>query len=119
MFQGKWVAALVPAVVKSGRIGARGLEATAVLPANLARYRLTTARELEQGYATCPERIALIDDTGAISYRQLRNDSQTLAKYLLTLGLDEIRMGVMARNGRGIVTPMAAKCYRSAGRRVG
>lgn len=114
IFQAKGVASLVPALVNSGIIGAHGLKATAVLPANLARYRLTTARELEQGYATCPERIALIDDTGAISYRQLRNNARTLAKYLISLNLDEIRLGIMARNGRGIVTPMAAKGYAGA-----
>src|SRR5690625_492147 len=114
MFQAKGVAELVPALVNSGIVGAHGLKATAVMPANLARYRLTTARELEQGYATCPERIALIAANGAISYRQLRDDSQTVANYLRTLGLDEIRMGVMARNGRGIVTPMAAKGYAGA-----
>lgn len=114
IFQAKGVAALVPALVNSGIIGAHGAKATAVLPANLARYRLTTARELEQGYATCPERVALIDDTGAITYRQLRNNARTLAKHLLSLGLDEIRLGIMARNGRGIVTPMAAKGYAGA-----
>ena len=114
IFQAKGVAALVPALIKSGIVGAHGGKATAVLPANLARYRLTTARELEQGYATCPERIALIDDTGAMTYRQLRNDSRTLAKHLLSLGVGEIRMGIMARNGRGIVTPMAAKGYAGA-----
>ena len=114
IFQAKGVAALIPALVNSGIIGAHGAKATAVLPANLARYRLTTARELEQGYATCPERVALIDDTGAITYRQLRNNARTLAKHLLSLGLDEIRLGIMARNGRGIVTPMAAKGYAGA-----
>lgn len=114
IFQAKGVAALVPALVNSGIIGAHGAKATAILPANLARYRLTTARELEQGYATCPERVALIDDTGAITYRQLRNNARTLAKHLLSLGLDEIRLGIMARNGRGIVTPMAAKGYAGA-----
>lgn len=114
IFQAKGVAALVPALVNSGIIGVHGTKATAVLPANLARYRLTTARELEQGYATCPERVALIDDTGAITYRQLRNNARTLAKHLLSLGLDEIRLGIMARNGRGIVTPMAAKGYAGA-----
>ncbi|MDN6341329.1 AMP-binding protein [Corynebacterium casei] len=114
IFQAKGVAALVPALVNSGIIGAHGAKATAVLPANLARYRLTTARELEQGYATCPERVALIDDTGAITYRQLRNNARTLAKHLLSLGLDEIRLGIMARNGRGIVTPTAAKGYAGA-----
>ena len=114
IFQAKGVAALVPALVNSGIIGTHGAKATAVLPANLARYRLTTARELEQGYATCPERVALIDDTGAITYRQLRNNARTLSKHLLSLGLDEIRLGIMARNGRGIVTPMAAKGYAGA-----
>lgn len=59
IFQAKGVAALVPALVNSGIIGAHGAKATAVLPANLARYRLTTARELEQGYATCQNALLL------------------------------------------------------------
>ncbi|TVU56420.1 AMP-binding protein [Corynebacterium aurimucosum] len=80
----------------------------------LARYRFTTAREVEQAYMTCPERLALIDDDGALTYRQLRDHSRTFARWLRSLGLDEIRLGVMARNGRGIITPLAAKGYAGA-----
>ena len=100
----------IPQLFKSGIITHRdGI--TPLLKAGpiLSRYRFTTARELEQGYITCPERLALIDDDGTLTYRQLRNNAQTLATHLRSLDLPEIRLGVMARNGRGIITPLGAK----------
>ncbi|AMO88855.1 AMP-binding enzyme family protein [Corynebacterium simulans] len=105
----------IPQLFKSGIITHRdGI--TPLLKAGpiLSRYRFTTARELEQGYITCPERLALIDDDGTLTYRQLRNNAQTLAKHLRSLDLPEIRLGVMARNGRGIITPLGAKGYAGA-----
>lgn len=84
----------------------------------LARYRFTTAREVEAALATAPERTALIDDDGLLTYRQLAQQSKTIARWLLNLkrerGLDTLRIGVMARNGRGIILPMAAKGYAGA-----
>ncbi len=53
-------------------------------------------------------------DDGTLTYRQLRNNAQTLAKHLRALDLPEIRLGVMARNGRGIITPLGAKGYAGA-----
>ena len=95
-----------------------GPRAALALAPNLARYWFTTAREVEQGAAAVPDRIALIDDTGVLTYRQLRDDSRRLAQWLLTVkderGLDELRIGVMARNGRGIILPLAAKGYAGA-----
>lgn len=114
-FHASALARFVPSLFKAGIIspegGVRALAAT--LPV-LARYRFTTAREVEQAYLTCPERLALIDDDGALTYRHLREQSQTFARWLLSLGLDDIRLGVMARNGRGIITPLAAKGYAGA-----
>ena len=114
-FHASALARFVPSLFKAGLIspqgGVRALAAT--LPV-LARYRFTTAREVEQAYLTCPERLALIDDDGALTYRHLREQSQTFARWLLSLGLDDIRLGVMARNGRGIITPLAAKGYAGA-----
>ena len=86
----------------------------AALPGVLARYRFTTAREIEQGYYSCPERLALIDDDGALTYRQLRDQSRTLARHLHARHGKDLRLGVMARNGRGIILPLAAKGYAGA-----
>ena len=116
LFLLKSFARFVPAVTRAGIISAEGgpRAALALIP-NLARYWFTTAREIEQGAAAVPDRLALIDDTGALTYRQLREDSRTVAKWLLAQkeerGLDELRIGVMARNGRGIVLPLGAKGY--------
>ena len=105
----------VPALLNAGLISHQGgAKAQLNLLPNLARYRFTTAREIEQGYLACPERLALIDDDGTLTYRQLRSHTQNFARYLESLELPEIRLGVMARNGRGIILPLAAKGYAGA-----
>ena len=119
LFLLKSFARFVPAVTRAGFVSTEGgPRAALALAPNLARYWFTTAREVEQGAAAAPDRIALIDDTGVLTYRQLRDDSRSLAKWLLALkeerGLDELRIGVMARNGRGIILPLAAKGYAGA-----
>ena len=119
LFLLKSFARFVPAVTRAGFVSAEGgPRAALALAPNLARYWFTTAREVEQGAAAAPDRIALIDDTGVTTYRQLRDDSRTLAKWLLSVqeerSLDELRIGVMARNGRGIILPLAAKGYAGA-----
>ncbi|MCP1388521.1 AMP-binding protein [Corynebacterium sp. TA-R-1] len=112
----KSFARFVPAVIRAGLVSTEGgpRAAAALLP-NLARYWFTTAREIEQGAAATPDRTALIDDDGVLSYRQLRAQTRTLAHWLLgqqrDRGLDELRIGVMARNGRGIILPLGAKGY--------
>ena len=50
---------------------------------DLPRWGITTAREVEQGARCCPNRNALIDDDGVLSYQQLRDGSRTLAQWLL------------------------------------
>ncbi|AQQ14190.1 Long-chain-fatty-acid--CoA ligase [Corynebacterium glaucum] len=109
-------ARFVPAITRAGIISTEGgPKAALALAPNLARYRFTTAREIEQGAAASPERTALIDDDGVLSYRQLRAQSRSLGKWLVAQqadrGLDELRIGVMARNGRGIILPLGAKGY--------
>ncbi|MDO5668515.1 MAG: AMP-binding protein [Corynebacterium sp.] len=102
----------VPAVLRTGILSTRG---GAGQGAALGRYWFTTAREVEQGNLATPHRVAIIDDEGEITYRQLRENSQTLARHIAGLDLDDIRLGVMARNGRGIIYPLAAKGYVGAG----
>ena len=112
LFHARALADFIPALFKAGLVSTQdGPGALAATPSILARYRFTTARELEQAFHACPERLALIDDDGALTYRQLRNASVTFARHLASLGADTIRLGVMARNGRGIVTPLGAKGY--------
>jgi acyl-CoA synthetase (AMP-forming)/AMP-acid ligase II len=102
----------LPAVLRSGILGLGGGPGQV---SALGRYWFTTAREVEQGHLASPHRIALIDDDGELTYRQLRENSRSVARHLVGLGLDEIRLGVMARNGRGMIYPLAAKGYAGAG----
>ena len=82
---------------------------------DLPRWGITAAREVEQGARCCPERNALIDDSGVLTYQQLRDASRKLARWLLKhkhdANLRELRIGIMARNGRHFVIPFAAKSY--------
>ncbi|QPK79365.1 AMP-binding protein [Corynebacterium lizhenjunii] len=122
-FHAKTAGQLARTLLSSGIIGPQGgPKAIAALPAVLARYRFTTARELEQGALTCPQRVALIDDDGQLTYQELRDHARAFAKYLqqhaaassLASGASPIRLGVMARNGRAIVTALGAKGYVGA-----
>lgn len=82
---------------------------------DLPRWGITAAREVEQGARCCPSRNALIDDDGVLSYQQLRDGCRKLARWLLNYkqgaGLKELRIGIMARNGRYFIYPFAAKSY--------
>lgn len=112
---GKGLAKLVPTLLRTGII-APGDNPRALLhtPGIVARYWLSTAREIEQAALICPDRPALLDDEGTMTYRDLQQQATTFARYLHQLPVDEIRLGIMARNGRGIVTPLVAKGYAGA-----
>lgn len=106
---------LVPSMAKAGLLSSEGNTAAFLkgIPV-IMRYRFTTAREIEQAANVVPERIALIDDEGELTFEELRNHAQAVAKWLISLELDEIHLGIMARNGRGIITPLAAKGFAGA-----
>lgn len=109
------IAELVPELFRSGIISSEGgLKSALAIPPILARYRFSTAREVEQAYLACPDRTALIDDSGTLTYKQLRTHSRILASYLRQEFPGEIHLGVMARNGRGIIYPLSAKGYAGA-----
>lgn len=90
-------------------LGTSPKAALGVIP-NLLRFRFTTARAIEQGYLAAPERTALIDDTGLLTYRDLRTQARNVARWILSV-TDQPRIGVIARNGRGIILPLGAKGY--------
>ena len=106
----------VPPAVRAGAIGGTtNLKSALTAVPGIARYGSTPARTLERAAATVPDRAALIDDEGLLSYQQLRDHTRTVARWLIALqqerDLDELRVGVMARNGRGIVLPGFARGY--------
>ena len=57
-----------------------------------------------------PDRLALVDDDGELTYTELRDKSWSLARALKDRGMGSgSRFGIVARNGRGIIIPMAVK----------
>ena len=115
-FNASSIAQFLSVTAKAGAIHSEGSTSAFLKGFPLvARYRLSTARDIEQGALVCPDRNALIDDDGVLSYRQLRDQSRIVARWLLARKrdrrLNKLRVAVMARNGRGIIMPMAAKGY--------
>jgi acyl-CoA synthetase (AMP-forming)/AMP-acid ligase II len=69
-----------------------------------ARGGTNLATLLEIAAARWPHRTALIDDDGAISYRELRSRTESLANELRRRGAGSGHaVGVLCRNGRGFV----------------
>ncbi len=57
-----------------------------------------------------PDRLALVDDQGELTYSELRDQAWALARALKDRGMGSgSRFGIVARNGRGIIIPMAVK----------
>ena len=79
----------------------------------LARYGVSPATGYAAGAALHPDRVALVDDQGALTWRDVDQRTARLAGALRQRGVhDGARVGVLARNGRGFVdaTVAAAKC---------
>jgi len=79
----------------------------------LARYGVTPATGYAAGAALHPDRVALVDDEGSLTWRDVDRRTDRLAGELRQRGVhDGARVGVLARNGRGFLdaTVAAAKC---------
>lgn len=78
----------------------------------LGSYGTSLAGLLEGSAARFPDRLVLVDDQGELTYQELTNRARLTAHTLASHGIDEnSRVGIMARNGRGFFTPLAAKGY--------
>lgn len=105
---------------------ARGLLRSGLLtpPAPLAGFRLL--REARRGgtnpytllavtTARWPDRTAIVDDDGALTYRQLQDATESLARRLAADGVAPGQtVGVMCRNGRGFVAGVFAAAVLGA-----
>ena len=70
----------------------------------LARYGISPATGYAAGAARHPRRLALVDDGGGLSYRDVDVRTDRLAAELRARGLREgDAAGLLARNGRGLV----------------
>ena len=70
----------------------------------LARYGISPATGYAAGAARYPRRLALVDDDGALTWREVDVRTDRLASELRARGLREgDAAGLLARNGRGLV----------------
>ena len=79
----------------------------------VARWGLTPATGYAAGAARHPDRVALIDDDGSLTYRELDQRTDRLAGELRARGIQVgDPVGLLARNGRGFVEGSVAlsKC---------
>lgn len=77
----------------------------------VARWGLTPATGYAAGAARHPDRVALIDDEGSLTYRELDHRTDRLAGELRARGIREgAAVGLLARNGRGFVEGLVALC---------
>jgi acyl-CoA synthetase (AMP-forming)/AMP-acid ligase II len=83
------------------------------MAAAVARWGLTPASGYAAGAARHPERIALIDEDGPLTFREIDRRTDRLAGELRARGIHEASaVGLLARNGRGFVEASVAlsKC---------
>jgi acyl-CoA synthetase (AMP-forming)/AMP-acid ligase II len=76
---------------------------------SLARWGISPATAYAAGAARHPRRLALVDDDGSLTWRQVDRRTDRLAGELRARGLREGDVaGVLARNGRGLVESAVA-----------
>jgi acyl-CoA synthetase (AMP-forming)/AMP-acid ligase II len=92
------------ALVSSGLLGPPGPLAALRLVREVFRGGTNLYTLLAIAAARWPERTAIIDDDGALSYRELRSTTESLAHELSRHGVGPGHaVGVMCRNGRNFV----------------
>ena len=97
------------ALLRSRLLVPPGPTALLRLGREVARGRTNLVTLLGMGAARWPHRSALIDDEGAISYRELRSRTEILADELQRRGVGPGHaVGVLCRNGRGFVAAVFA-----------
>jgi fatty-acyl-CoA synthase len=83
----------------------------------VARWGLSPATGYSAGAARFPHRIALVDERGSLTFREIDARTDRLAGELRARGvLPGTAVGLLARNGRGFVEPLVAiaKCGADA-----
>ena len=93
------------ALLRSGLLSLPNPAALARLLGEVARGRTNPCTLLAGAAARWPNRAAIVDDDGTVTYRELQSETETLARQLLDAGVAPGQaVGVLCRNGRGLRT---------------
>lgn len=104
----QWVSA-IPAVLSSGMLAPVGPRRAAALARSFYRYGPTPAMLLAATAIRHPDKVAIIDDSGQLSYRQLQRRAEAIAAALYAACETPPRsVGIICRNHRGFAEAMAA-----------
>jgi acyl-CoA synthetase (AMP-forming)/AMP-acid ligase II len=103
------VATATRALVQSGLLGPPSPAAVFRLLREARRGGTNPYTLLAVTAARWPARAAIVDDDGALTYRELRDETEALARELSDAGVGTGQaVGVMCRNGRGFVEAVFA-----------
>lgn len=100
-------------LVKSGLVKPVRPDRLVGMALAVARWGITPATGYAAGAARTPDRSALVDDDGALTFREVDRRSDRIAGELRRRGVqDGDAVGLLARNGRGFVESVVAlaKC---------
>jgi len=97
------------ALLRSGLLTPPNPAALARLIGEVCRGGTNPYTLLSVAAARWPDRAAIIDDDGTLTYRELQSETQTLARQLLGEGVAPRQaVGILCRNGRGFVRAVFA-----------
>ncbi|WP_433527274.1 AMP-binding protein [Nocardia pseudovaccinii] len=103
----RWAAAL-PAVASSGALRPVGPTAARAIARGYHAYGRSLGLIITITAARHPDRIALVDETGAVTYRELMRRSEAIAAALHHLAPELRSLGILCRNHRGFVEAVIA-----------
>jgi fatty-acyl-CoA synthase len=96
-------------LVKAGLIAPVRPDRLVGMALSLARWGVTPAAGYAAGAARHPDRLAIVDDLGALTYREVDERTDRLAGELRARGVQVgDAVGLLARNGRGFVESLVA-----------
>ncbi len=104
----QWFSAL-PAIATSGAFTAIGPRTVAGLAGDFRRFGPTPALLIALSARRFPDRVALIDDRGALTYGQVQQRATSIAAALFaSCSQPPASVGIICRNHRGFVEAMTA-----------
>jgi acyl-CoA synthetase (AMP-forming)/AMP-acid ligase II len=97
------------ALARSGVVRPLRPDRLAGIASGLLRYRLSLAGGYAAGAARHPDRPAIVDDAGTLTYAEVHARTDAMARGLAQLGVEpRTRVGVLCRNHRGAIEAMVA-----------
>lgn len=102
-------------LMRAGVIRTGGLKESKTLIGATNRWGMSLAALVETGAASYPDRTAIIDDDGSLTFTEVRDQGRALAKSLRSLstadGSDLRSMSLIVRNSRYMVLGLIAAAY--------